>query len=381
MQLISAADGYHLWSETYDRSLENIFQVQDEIAQVVVSVLKLKLLGEAPRVNETDPRAYSLFLQGRHFLAHKDEMGLNMSVAAFEESLALDENYAPAWAGLAEALMQQSGMAYAALEEGFEKARDALQRALELDSESASAWVALSRLKSNWDWDWPGAAEALQKAEKLEPNNTEVLYVLAELNAYQGQLELAVDICKRIVALDPMDENSYHDMGRLLIELNRLDEADDCYRHLLSINPAHRNAYGFLSKIYIARGDVDCALEQAAKMREDFWRNWAELLIRYGLRHDSGRESGLQDFIDKNGHDSAVQIAQVYALHGDVDNALDWLEVGLKQRDTGLPQTVLSDRIFVGLYGNPRFEAIVDKIGLLEAYREMPPKQALVKSS
>ena len=272
VQLISAADGYHLWSETYDRSLENIFQVQDEIAQVVVSVLKLKLLGEAPRVNETDPKAYSLFLQGRHFLAHKDEMGLNKSVAAFEESLALDENYAPSWAGLAEALMQQSGMAYAGLEEGFEKARDALQRALEIDSESALAWVALSHLKSNWDWDWPGAADALQKAEKLEPNNTEVLYALAELNAYQGQLELAVNICKRIVALDPMDENSYHDMGRLLIELNRLDEADDCYRHLLSINPAHRNAYGFLAKICIARGDADRALEQAANMQEDFWR-------------------------------------------------------------------------------------------------------------
>ena len=380
VQLISAADGYHLWSETYDRSLENIFEVQDEIAQVVVSVLKLKLLGEAPRVNETDPRAYSLFLQGRHFLALKDEVGLNMSVAAFEQSLALDENYAPAWAGLAEALMQQSGMAYAALEEGFERARDALQRALELDSESASAWVALSRLKSNWDWDWPGAADALQKAEKLEPNNTEVLYALAELNAYQGQLELAVNICKRIVTLDPMDENSYHDMGRLLIELDRLDEADDCYRHLLSINPAHRNAHGFLSKICIARGDADRALEQVAQMREEFWRNWAELLIRYGLQRDSGKESGLEDFIDKNAHDSAVQIAQVYALHGDVDDALDWLEVGLKQRDTGLAQTVLSDRIFVGLYGNPRFEAIVDKIGLLDAYRKMPLKKALVKS-
>ena len=95
---------------------------------------------------------------------------------------------------------------------------------------------------------------------------------MAELNAYQGQLEQAVNICKRIVTLDPMDENSYHDMGRLLIELNRLDEADDCYRHLLSINPAHRNAYGFLAKIYIARGDADRALEQVAKIREEFER-------------------------------------------------------------------------------------------------------------
>lgn len=177
--------------------------------------------------------------------------GLGKSVAAFEESLALDPNYAPVWAGLAEALMQQSGMAYAPLEDGFKKAREALQR----------------------------------------------------------------------------------------------------------------------------------ALEQIDKMQEKFWRNWAELLIRYGLRHESNKESGLKDFITENGHDSAVQIAQVYALHGDTDKALHWLEVGLKQRDTGLAQTVLSDRIFVGLYGNSRFEAIVDKIGLLEAFRNMPPKKALVKSS
>ena len=381
VQLITAADGYHLWSETYDRSLENIFQVQDEIASAVVKVLKVKLLGETPTVNETDPRAFSRYLQGRHFMALKDEASLRKAIAAFEDSIELDANYAPAWAGLAEAHMHQSSMAYAALDEGFEKAGEAVKRALELDPDLAYAWVTLSRLKSNWEWDWAGATSALEKAEKLAPNNTEVLYALSELLAYQGQVEQAVKVCERIVALDPMDEYSYHDMGRLLIELNRLNEAEDCYRHLLSINPDHRNAHGFLCKVYLARGDAERALDQVTQIQEKFWRDWATFLVRYGLQRDQSVEPELELFIDRNGHDSAVQIAQIYALHGDHDRALHWLEVGFKQRDTGLAQTLLSDRFFVGLYGNPRFEEIADKIGLLQAYRDMPPKELLISAS
>ncbi len=381
VQLIAASDGYQLWSETYDRSLENIFSVQDDIASAVVKVLKVKLLGEAPKVEETDPEAFRLYLQGRHFLADKSEANLAKSVQVFNDSIERDPQYAPAWAGLAEAHMNQSGFAFAPLEQGFDRAREAVLRALELDPELAYAWVTLSRLKSNWDWDWVGASDALQNAEQLAPNNTEVLYAVSELMAYQGQLDSAVEICERIIVLDPMDENAYHDMGRLLIELNRLDEAEDCYRYLLSLNPNHRNAHGFLVKIYLARGDVESTLGEVAQMGENFWRDWAALLVRYGLQHEPEADVELRLFIDQNGDDSAVQIAQIYAFRGENAKALDWLEAGFRQRDYGLAQTLLSDRYFVDLYGESRFEALADKIGLLQAYRDMKPKQPLPKAA
>jgi len=376
-QLIKGSDGFHIWSETYDRPMDNIFAVQDEIAVAVVEVLKLKLLNEAPRTTTTDPRAYSLYLQARHYKLQRSRKSLAMSVTAYLESLEISPDYAPSLAGLSQAYLFEAGQAYRSWEEGVALARKTVLQALALDPDLALAWVSLSRIKSSHDWNWDGAEGDLNKARKLESNNTEVLYALSELNASKGQLEEAVCYCQRVIALDPLDLNAYHDQGRFLIELGRLDEAESCYTLLLDLNPSHHNAHGHIAKIFLARNDLKGALEEIEKLEEPFWRDWATLLVHFCSRSTTNMDEKLEQFISENKHNSAFQVAQLYAARHMREEAFTWLEEAYRQRDSGLAQSLLSDGILRILYDDPRWEPFVDKIGLLRAFREMPRREIL----
>ena len=373
-QLVTAADGYHIWSETYNRPLDNIFSVQDEIALAVVAALKLKLLGEAPRVSETDPKAYSLYLQARYYKSQRNRKSLEMAVKTYLESLDIDPDYAPALAGLSLAYFFEAGQTYRDWEEGATLARQTVEKALALDPNLAPAWVSLSRIKSNHDWDWAAAEVDLNRARELEPKNTEVLYALSELKASKGLLEEAVDYCEEVITLDPLNFHAYHDQGRFLIELNRLDEAENRYSQLLALNPAHHNAHGHIAKIYLARNDIERALTEISKLEEPFWKTWATLLVHFRIRKPEGLEQTFAQFIAENQHDSAFQIAQLYAVRGHPDDAFKWMETAYQQRDSGLAQSLLTDGMLRVLYDDPRWEPFVDKIGLLQAFRDMPKR-------
>jgi len=371
-QLIKSSDGFHVWSELYDRPMDNIFAVQDEIAHAVVDVLRLKLLDETPRASTTDPKAYSLFLQARHYRRQRSRSSLSRSVRAYLESLEIAPDYAPSMAGLSQAYLFEAGQAYRPWEEGVALARKTAKQALALDPNQALAWVSLSRIKSSHDWDWKGAETDLERARALEPKNTEVLYALSELNASKGQLEKAVCYCQEVVALDPLDLNAYHDQGRFLIELDRLDEAEACYILLLDLNPSHHNAHGHIAKIYLAQNDFERALKEIEKLEEPFWKSWATLLVYFCARSSSNMEEELQQFISDNQGNSAFQIAQLYAAQHLPDETFGWLEKAYEQRDSGLAQSLLSDGMLRILYDDPRWEPLVDKVGLLQAFREMP---------
>ncbi|MBE9537472.1 MAG: tetratricopeptide repeat protein [Proteobacteria bacterium] len=376
-QLIKASDGFHIWSESYDRSMDNIFAVQDEIALAVVNVLRPKLLDEAPRATATDPKAYSLFLQARHYRLQRSRKSLARAVKAYRESLEIAPDYAPSLAGLSQAYLFEAGQAYRGWEEGVTLAREAVQKALYIDPKLALAWVSLSRIKSGHDWNWQGAESDLNKASALAPTNTEVLYALSELNASKGQLEEAVRYCQLVVSLDPLDLNAYHDQGRFLIELNRLDEAEECYTLLLDLNPSHHNAHGHIAIIYLARNDFEGALEEVLKLEEPFWKSWATLLIYFCARSTTNMEAVLEQFIRDNEHNSAFQIAQLYAARQQPEDAFVWLERAYQQRDSGLAQSLLSDGMLRVLYDDPRWEPFVDKIGLLQAFTTMPRREVL----
>jgi len=380
-QLIKASDGFHVWSDSYDRPMDNIFAVQDEIALAVVEVLRLKLLDEAPRASVTDPRAYSLFLQGRHYRLQRSRKSLASAVKAYRESLEIAPDYAPALAGLSQAYLFEAAQSYRDWEEGVALARKTVEQALALDPNQALAWVSLSRIKSGHDWDWAGAQADLERARKLEPGNTEVLYTLSELYASKGLLEEAVALCRKVLELDPLQLNAYHDQGRFLIEQNRLDEAEKCYSLLLDLNPAHHNAHGYLAKIMAVKGDFEGALAEIEKLDEPFWKAWATLLVHYIARSTADMTEQLEQFISENQHDSAFQIAQLYATNSDVNNAFKWLEQAYVQRDSGLAQSLLSDGILRVLYGDPRWELLIARIGLLQAYKAMPKPPLVVAAT
>ena len=176
-QLIKIGDGFHLWSETYDRELKDVFAVQDEIARSVAGSLKVTLLGgktAVPPAQGTNAEAYNAYLQGRYFVERRSKENLEKAIGYYEQAIKLDSGYAPAWSGLAGASSKQAGRGYLPVEEGYRKAREAAERALALDANLAVAHAAVGWIKMGHDWDWAGADASYQRALALEPGNAEL---------------------------------------------------------------------------------------------------------------------------------------------------------------------------------------------------------------
>ena len=174
-QLIEARSDTHLWSETYDRSLDNIFAVQDEIAAAVVAQLKLKLLGAAPKAKPTDPKAYALYLQARQLGRQYTPEGFERAIALYQQALAIDPNDAAAWDGLAAIYGTQAAMGLRPIDEGHRLARDAVAKALAIDPDYAPAHATLGGIAQEYDGDLAAAARHLERALALEPNNTGII--------------------------------------------------------------------------------------------------------------------------------------------------------------------------------------------------------------
>jgi TolB-like protein len=170
-QLIEVATDSNLWSQTYDRQMENIFAVQDDIALSVAGALKATLEGEPAKTKETNPEAYNAYLQGRYFLDRRNKEDLEKAIRYYEQALRIDPNYARAWAGLSAVHFRQGDWGYVPLDEAYAKARKEAEKALELVPNLAEAYVQVGQIKIVYDWDWTGADVAYKRALELEPAN------------------------------------------------------------------------------------------------------------------------------------------------------------------------------------------------------------------
>jgi tetratricopeptide (TPR) repeat protein len=369
-QLIKAHDGYHLWSETYDRSIENVFAVQDEIARAVVDSLKLQLLGEAPVVRETNTEAYNLYLQAMHLKMQRTHDSLDLAMDYLEQAVEIDPEYAPAWALLSEVYALRGGSTQSGWEEGVAASRKALERALALDTENAGAWLSQGQLKSYYEWDWEGAREDLERARRLAPNDSYVYVAQARLARHEGRLEDSVSLCDQAIALDPINQDARSDRARALYYLGRLDEAEAGFRGLMALNPKHHNVFGFLRRIDAARGNLDSALQRDTTFIP-FWSDFNWLLLGYRYRRTEECEAKLAAFVEENADEGAFQIAEIYAFADEADIAFEWLEVAVKHRDPGLTDELLTTETLQSLHDDARWEPLVARLGLLEAYRAM----------
>ena len=198
-QLIRASDGSHLWSESYDRKLDDIFAVQDDIAGEVVKALKLTLLDtkSATRSRATDPEAYNLALQGRFFLDRRGKEDTARAVEYFTQSRARDPGYAPAWAGLSMAYVWQANAGFIPMADGYRLAREAARKALALDPQLVDAHLAMGWIQQVSDWDWDGAQASFRRALELEPGNANALMRAGNSALAVGRVSEALDLASR----------------------------------------------------------------------------------------------------------------------------------------------------------------------------------------
>ncbi len=365
-QLINASNGFHLWSETYDREMTDIFAVQDEIARSVAGALKVTLLGQqAVPASKPAPNveAYNAYLQGMYFYERRTEADLGKAAGYYEQALSLDRNYAPAWAGLAEVRQYQAGQGYVPMAAGYGEARAAAERALALDANLAEAHVALGSIQIWWDWDWVGADGSFQRALALEPRNAKVLVGAMDLARTLGRFEDALALGRRATELDPLSATAHWTLGFTALYAGRLEEALAALNKTLELSPEHPLARTTLARVYLAQARPQQALAEMEHQAELFWRLYGLALAHHALGQKKESDAALAEMIEKDQDTAAFQIAEVYAFRGEADRAFEWLERAYVQRDPGCPQ-VKGDPLMKNIERDPRYAAFLKKMRL-----------------
>jgi TolB-like protein/Flp pilus assembly protein TadD len=380
-QLIHVATDSHLWSATYDRQLEDIFAVQDDIAQSVVKELRAALMGEKPdpsasaaikaeieaaaRGRGENVEAYRLYMQANFHNDRFTAEDFMIAIEAYRAALKLDPNYALAWAGLSIAYAMGTGQAWlgTALDEGFRLAREAAENAMRLAPDLAESHEAMGVIRQMSDWDWTGAEASFARALELAPNNIRVMRNAMFLLHARGRSDEAIALLRQAVELDPLSDAVHRFLARSYWIAGRLDEAQTEIRKSLELSPHAGFGHYYHSEICLAQGRLEEALEEAKREIHDTFR----LLALANVYHAQGRHAesnaALKELIETGADAAAFQIAEVLAYRDNRDQAFAWLERARAQRDTGMSM-VRASPCLGALHGDPRWRPFLEKVGL-----------------
>ena len=365
VQLIDAANGFYLWTQAYQRDMGDIFAVQDEIARAVTGALKVTLLGEktAPSRKPPNAEAYNAYLQGRYFLQRAGKANLEKAIFYFERATNLDAAYAPAWVGLGESHGWQANGGYVSVEEGNQKAREEVERALGLDGNLAEAHVAMGQIQMFHDWDWAGAEASYQRALALEPGKASAIALCGYLDRITGRLDDAIALGRRVMQIDPLRPDGYHNAGISLYYAGRYEEATAAFQKALELAPEKEFTHNMLAEVYLAQSHPNEALAEAEKEKDAGLRLCGLALANYALGRKEGSDRNLAELKAKFASEYQAAIAEVHAFRGETDEAFEWLERAYTQRDSGIIEMKV-DTLLKNLRSDPRYAALLKKMRL-----------------
>jgi serine/threonine-protein kinase len=372
-QLLNVADGYHLWSDRYDRDMEDIFAIQDEISRAIVEKLKFKLLGEervALVKRYTDNfEAYNLYLKGRHFWNKRTEMDLKKAIEYFEQAIEKDPNYALAYAGLASTYVTLPEYSGLPPKEIMPKAEAAAKKALELDATVAEAHAVLGSIKTYYDWDWAGAESEFKRAIELDPSYPTAHHWYNTYLRCLGRFDEALAEIKRAQELDPLSLIINVNIGFILYLMRQYDKATDQYKKTLELDPNFSAAHGMLGWLYGVRGKFNEAIAELQKVRT---LAGSGPFVLGHLGYCYGRAEKRNDAINilnelfefsKQGYSVSFDIGFVYYGLGDKEKTFEWLEKAYQERSSWLLY-LNADPMWDSLRSDLQFIALMRKIGL-----------------
>jgi len=361
-QLVRAAEGFHLWSETYDRKMDDIFKIQDEIAGEVVKELKIKLLGAAPKVRTTDPKAYALYLQARELGRQNTAEAFAKSDELLREALEIDPRYAPAWNELAKNSYHKAGMGLVSSQEGYARAREATEKALAIDPDYAPAHALLGWIAMYGDNDLAGAARNFQRALALDLTDLDVLRNAASFLQSLGRLDEGLALDEAVVRRDPVNVTALYNLGYLQRMAGRYDAAIASFRTVLSLSPGNGGAPFGLGTALMQKGDATAALAEIEQEKSEIWRMIGLPMAYCALGRKSDADAALDALIAKYEKDAPSNIAYVYAFCGDTDKAFEWLDKAVAYQDPGLSE-IVAENLFDKIHSDPRWLPFLRKIG------------------
>ncbi|MDH5344818.1 MAG: hypothetical protein OEW59_03575, partial [Gammaproteobacteria bacterium] len=332
-QLIKASDGYHLWSETWDRTLVDVFAIQDEIAESVVSALKMRLLGEVPRAEATDPYAYELYLKAKSLGDLNTGDGFREGQALLEQALAIDPEFAEGWVELGVLLANQTGFGYLDEEEGYERAEAATRRALQLEPRHARAMSGLGWNAMYRDWDFREAARLIRTARELEPGNASVINAYAVLTGAFGRLDEQISLYESALERDPVALSVLWNLSGSYQTAGRHEDAEALIERMRQVSP--ESSFVALAQAFAHwfDGDAEAALDGFSAeggMIADLGRALA--------LYDLGRDDEVWEIVRRmeSQEGTGTMLASLHAHRKEPELAFEWLERAFEAHDINM---------------------------------------------
>jgi TolB-like protein len=359
-QLIDARNDDSVWSQSWDRPLDDVFAIQDEIAGTVVGQLKLKLFGKAQAI---DLEAYALFLQAREQARLSSSAGYAHAIPMLKQVLEKAPGYAPAWGHLAYIYAAEANNGKRPAAEGESLARDAVNRAIAADPNYAPAYASLGFIESSFTSDLPAAALHYERALALDAGDADILRHAAELPYTLGRLDIAIDLGKASVGLDPLGAAARGNLALYFLQSRRWDEAIDSWRAALRLSPEMIGGQATLGLALVQKGDAQAALTEILKVAaDDPFRGIALPIVYHALGRSADSDAVLAELIANHEKDAPYNIAYVYAYRGEADRAFEWLEKAQAYQDPGL-SVIAVEPFFDNIRNDPRWLPLLRKLG------------------
>ncbi len=367
-QLIEAVSGTHLWSETYDRTLEDIFSLQNEIASRVVDALRITLLGEAvpTKARETDPEAFTLYLQGRHIAQNAssaEEYG--KAEEYLRQSLEKDPDYAPTWERLATIKINLALRGMVDFNESYELAREFTKNALELDPNLASAHSGLGWIAMMYDRNLPTAAAHFRRALALAPNDVAILAIDSVFAETLGRLEQSIELGERALDISPLADVTFGNLAIVHCYLGQFTLATAKFRKALELNPDSQFLLPWLAKCHLLKGEPEKALSVARKIAVESRRLWIMPMAYHDLGQKQAADEALGTLKENHADEAASFIAENHAWRGETDKAFEWLDRAIDEKQY-MWGSLVFDPAFRNLHDDPRWATIRERDGRSE---------------
>jgi eukaryotic-like serine/threonine-protein kinase len=372
-ELIDARNNDHIWGDQYSRKSSDIFVLQADIAKEITTALRTRLTGEdAKRMAKSytvNPEAYQDYLKGRYWVNKRTGEGYNKGIEYFQQAIAKDPAYAKAYSGLADSYSFLTFNGNVPPKEGFPRAKEAAQKAQEIDDTLAEAHVSLGYIKAFYDWDWSGAEREIQRAIELNPSDATAAYTygLALLN--MGRIQEAIAEEKRAVELDPLSLVNNRTLGVAYYGARQYDQAIVQLRKTLELDPNFILARDLLGLAYLQKSMYKEAVAEFEKDLLISPANAGALTSLGSTYAAAGRRAEAQKVLDqlnesaKQKYLPAYQIARIYAGLGDKEKAFEWLEKGYEQRSLGFTIPKVNPS-YDPLRSDPRFADLLRRMNL-----------------
>jgi TolB-like protein/cytochrome c-type biogenesis protein CcmH/NrfG len=371
-QLIRASDGVHLWSQTYERKLTDIFRVQDEISTTVAKELNVAL-GEQSRpvvVGATSIAAYNLMLQGNYFYYRYGKGDIDKAITFYRQVIALEPRNALAWARIAGAYVELGREGQLSYERARSQAQAALQRALALDPDLPRAHYVLGNMHRVFDLGWDAAASEYERAVTLDARGEvaeDARVNRATIEAFKsGRVDALLPLATQGIVSNPLDAANFYLLGRIRYVAGRLEESAAAFRKLLELNPSYVGAHTYYAVTLLAMGKDIEALAEVEKESDELSKLTALPCIYWTMGRHAESDAAMKKLEDQYGNNGAYSAALNHACRAEVDLAFDWLERAYRQREGNLG-TIKINPWLRSLHDDPRYKVLLRKLKLPES--------------